>query len=127
MGNLLWSSQTIETEYSAEVVGSDAKTDIAVIKINATGLPAATMGNSDDVVLGEAVVAIGNPAGLTGSITNGIVSGLNRLIRSDATGFDMNCIQTNAAISPGNSGGALVNMSWSGDWHYFVEICQLEL
>lgn len=99
-----------ETEYSAEVVGSDAKTDIAVIKINATGLPAATMGNSDDVVLGEAVVAIGNPAGLTGSITNGIVSGLNRLIRSDATGFDMNCIQTNAAISPGNSGGALVNM-----------------
>lgn len=99
-----------ETEYSAAVVGSDAKTDIAVIKIDAENLPAATMGNSDEVVLGEAVVAIGNPAGLTGSVTNGIVSGLNRQIRSDATGFDMNCIQTNAAISPGNSGGALVNM-----------------
>lgn len=99
-----------ENEYAAQVVGSDAKTDLAVIKIEATNLPAATMGNSDEVVLGEAVVAIGNPAGLTGSVTNGIVSGLNRQIRSDATGYDMNCIQTNAAISPGNSGGALVNM-----------------
>lgn len=99
-----------ENEYAAQVVGSDAKTDLAVIKIEATSLPAATMGNSDEVVLGEAVVAIGNPAGLTGSVTNGIVSGLNRQIRSDATGYDMNCIQTNAAISPGNSGGALVNM-----------------
>lgn len=99
-----------EKEYAAKVVGSDAKTDLAVIKVEATSLPAATMGNSDEVVLGEAVVAIGNPAGLTGSVTNGIVSGLNRQIRSDATGFDMNCIQTNAAISPGNSGGALVNM-----------------
>lgn len=99
-----------ENEYAAQVVGSDAKTDLAVIKIEATNLPAATMGNSDEVVLGEAVVAIGNPAGLTGSVTNGIVSGLNRRIRSDATGYDMNCIQTNAAISPGNSGGALVNM-----------------
>lgn len=99
-----------EKEYAAKVVGSDAKTDLAVIQIKAAGLPAATMGNSDEVVLGEAVVAIGNPAGLAGSVTNGIVSGLNRQIRSDATGFDMNCIQTNAAISPGNSGGALVNM-----------------
>ena len=88
----------------------DAKTDLAVIKIDGSDFPAATMGNSDEVVLGEAVVAIGNPAGLSGSVTNGIVSGLNRQIRSDATGFDMNCIQTNAAISPGNSGGALVNM-----------------
>ncbi|MCD8218866.1 MAG: trypsin-like peptidase domain-containing protein [Ruminococcus sp.] len=99
-----------EVTYTATVVGSDTKTDIAVIKVDAENLPAATMGNSDEIVLGEAVVAIGNPAGLTGSVTNGIVSGLNRQIRSDATGFDMNCIQTNAAISPGNSGGALVNM-----------------
>jgi len=83
---------------------------LAVIKIDATDLTAATLGDSDEVILGEAVVAIGNPAGLSGSVTNGIVSGLNRQIRSDSTGFDMNCIQTNAAISPGNSGGALVNM-----------------
>ncbi len=99
-----------ETEYQAEVIGSDSKTDLAVIKIEATDLPVATLGDSDDVVLGEAVVAIGNPAGLSGSVTNGIVSGLNRQIRSDSTGYAMNCIQTNAAISPGNSGGALVNM-----------------
>ena len=99
-----------ETEYPATVIGKDNKTDLAVIKIEGSGFPAAVMGNSDEVVLGESVVAIGNPAGLSGSVTNGIVSGLNRQIRSDATGFDMNCIQTNAAISPGNSGGALVNM-----------------
>ena len=99
-----------ESEYAAKVIGKDNKTDLAVIKIDGSDFPAATMGNSDEVVLGEAVVAIGNPAGLSGSVTNGIVSGLNRQIRSDATGFDMNCIQTNAAISPGNSGGALVNM-----------------
>ncbi len=109
-GKLLSVTMADEKEYTAEVVGSDAKTDLAVIKVQAKNLPAAVMGDSDEVVLGEAVVAIGNPAGLTGSVTNGIVSGLNRQIRSDSTGFDMNCIQTNAAISPGNSGGALVNM-----------------
>lgn len=96
--------------YTAEIVGRDAKTDIAVIKINAKDLSAATLGNSDEVNQGEAVVAIGNPAGLTGSITDGIVSGLNRKIKTDAASFEMNCIQTNAAISPGNSGGALVNL-----------------
>lgn len=89
-----------ETEYPATVIGKDNKTDLAVIKIEGSDFPAAVMGNSDEVVLGESVVAIGNPAGLSGSVTNGIVSGLNRQIRSDATGFDMNCIQTNAAISP---------------------------
>lgn len=96
--------------YTAEVIGKDSKTDIAVIKIDAQGLSPATLGNSDQVVQGEAVVAIGNPAGLTGSITDGIVSGIDRKIKTDTTSFEMNCIQTNAAISPGNSGGALVNM-----------------
>lgn len=99
-----------EKQYDAQIAGRDTKTDIAVIKIQASGLPFATFGNSDETVLGEEVVAIGNPAGLTGSITDGIVSGLNRKIKADSTGFEMNCIQTNAAISPGNSGGALVNM-----------------
>ena len=98
------------TSLDAKIIGTDEQTDLAVIKIEGSDFPAAVMGNSDEVVLGESVVAIGNPAGLSGSVTNGIVSGLNRQIRSDATGFDMNCIQTNAAISPGNSGGALVNM-----------------
>lgn len=96
--------------HSAAVVGRDAKTDIAVLKINVSGLVPAILGDSDEVVVGEEVIAIGNPAGLTGTVTNGIVSAVNREIRSDSTGFEMNCIQTNAAISPGNSGGALVNM-----------------
>lgn len=96
--------------YSATIVGRDTKTDIAVLKINSPDLVPAILGNSDEVVVGEEVIAIGNPAGLTGTVTNGIVSAVNREIKSDSTGFEMNCIQTNAAISPGNSGGALVNM-----------------
>ena len=96
--------------HSAAIVGRDSKTDIAVLKINASDLVPAVLGDSDEVVVGEQVIAIGNPAGLTGTVTNGIVSAVNREIRSDSTGFEMNCIQTNAAISPGNSGGALVNM-----------------
>ncbi len=97
-------------EYPAQVIGQDKKTDLAVIKINAQGLNAAELGNSDEIVQGEAVAAVGNPAGLNGSITSGVVSGLDRMIKSSLTGFQMNCIQTDAAISPGNSGGALVNM-----------------
>ncbi|MGN0612915.1 MAG: S1C family serine protease [Porcipelethomonas sp.] len=96
--------------YQASITGKDKKTDIAVIKVAAQGLSPAQFGNSDEVIQGETVVAIGNPAGLSGSITDGIVSGLNRKIKTDTTGFEMNCIQTDAAISPGNSGGALVNM-----------------
>ncbi len=98
-------------EYSAEIVGKDTKTDLAVVKIipNPPLIPA-EFGNSDNVNLGEQVMAIGNPGGLTGSITGGYVSGLNRKIKTDTTGFEMDCIQTDAAISPGNSGGALVNM-----------------
>ncbi len=99
------------TEYEAEIVGRDAKTDIAVIKITADdSLVPAQFGDSDKVQLGEQVMAIGNPGGLTGSVTGGYVSGLNRKIKTDTTGFEMDCIQTDAAISPGNSGGALVNM-----------------
>ncbi|MGN0607265.1 MAG: S1C family serine protease [Oscillospiraceae bacterium] len=99
-----------EKHYDGQIVGKDRKTDLAVIKIDAKGLVPAQFGNSDDVLLGEQVMAIGNPGGLTGSITGGYVSGLNRKIKSDSTGFEMDCIQTDAAISPGNSGGALVNM-----------------
>ncbi len=96
--------------YDAKIVGRDAKTDIAVIKVNAEGLVPATLGDSDEAVVGETVIAIGNPANLSSTVTDGIVSAVNRKIRSDSTGFEMDCIQTNAEISPGNSGGALVNM-----------------
>lgn len=94
----------------ATCIGMDTKTDLAVLKVEQTGLPAATIGDADSLLVGEEVVAIGNPAGLTGTITNGIVSALHRQVKSGSTGFDMDCIQTNAAISPGNSGGALVNL-----------------
>jgi len=99
-----------ETEYSAQLVGSDNKTDLAVLKINAGHLNPAVLGNSDEVCVGENVLAIGNPAGLSNTVTKGIVSAINRQVRSDSSGFMMDCIQTDAAISPGNSGGALVNM-----------------
>lgn len=98
--------------YEATTIGYDSKTDIAVIKIEPAGteLPVAIFGNSDEAVQGERVVAIGNPGGLTGSVSEGCISAVNRMIRADSTSHEMNCIQTDAAISPGNSGGALVNM-----------------
>ena len=97
-------------EYEAKLIGSDTKTDLAVIKIDATGLTPAAFGNSEQMVTGDKVVAIGNPGGLefAGSITQGIISAVNRPLQS-STGYTMNCIQTDAAINPGNSGGPLVN------------------
>ncbi|MDE6086811.1 MAG: trypsin-like peptidase domain-containing protein, partial [Oscillospiraceae bacterium] len=99
-----------EKEYNAVLIGSDSKTDLAVLKINAPDLVPAVLGDSDEVYVGESVVAIGNPAGLVNTVTKGIVSALNRQVRAENNGFMMDCIQTDAAISPGNSGGALVNM-----------------
>ena len=96
--------------YSAKIIGRDVKTDIAVVKVDTNKLVPAVLGDSDEVVVGEPVIAIGNPANLSSTVTDGIVSAVNRKIRSDSTGFEMDCIQTNADISPGNSGGALVNM-----------------
>ena len=98
------------TEYNATVVGSDAKSDVAVIKINATGLTPAQFGDSSKLSLGEQVVALGSPAGLECSVTTGIVSGMNRMVQLESTSISMNCIQIDAAINPGNSGGALFNM-----------------
>jgi serine protease Do len=91
-------------------VGTDKTTDLAVIKIDATGLTPAALGDSDVLEVGETVVAIGNPLGetLAGSVTSGIVSALNRDISTK--GYSQQYIQTDAAINPGNSGGALVNM-----------------
>lgn len=99
-----------QTTYDAKVIGSDSKTDLAVLKVEATDLNAADIGNSEELNLGETVIAIGNPYGLElqSSVTSGIVSALNRTITTD-TG-KMTLIQTDAAINPGNSGGALVNL-----------------
>lgn len=98
-----------DTEYTATVVGSDSQTDLAVIKIDKTGLTAAELGDSDAVQVGEFAMAIGNPLGLQSSISCGIVSAKNREVQDSETGTIFNLIQTDAAINSGNSGGALVN------------------
>ncbi len=97
------------TEYKAIIVGQDDRSDLAILKVEATGLEPAELGDSDQLEVGETVVAIGNPYGmeLAGSVTDGIVSAMNRKIEMNGT--FMTLIQTNAAINPGNSGGPLVN------------------
>lgn len=97
-------------QYEAEVIGRDVKTDIAVIRVSGVKLHPAVFGNSDNAVVGQQVIAIGNPVSLSFTVTDGIISAVHRKIRTDETTFEMECIQTNADISPGNSGGALVNM-----------------
>jgi serine protease Do len=95
-------------EYQATIVGRDPKADVAVLKIDATGLPAATLGDSDKVEVGDTVLAIGNPFGIGLTVTHGIVSALSR----SGLGIEQyeDFIQTDAPINPGNSGGALVDV-----------------
>lgn len=96
------------TTYEAQLVASDSKMDIGVIKIEASGLTPAILGDSDSLSVGEPVVAVGNPLGqLGGTVTNGIVSALDREIILNNE--HRNLLQTNAAINPGNSGGGLFN------------------
>lgn len=98
-------------DYTANVIGSDNKTDLAVLKIDAESLPCAELGDSDQLRLGEMVVAIGNAGGYSGTVTVGHVSGLGRQVVGETTGGSkLECIQTDAAMSPGVSGGALINM-----------------
>ncbi len=101
-------------DYNAKIVGTDPSSDLAVVKIDANGLKAATFGNSDALTVGELVVAVGSPLGLSGTVTSGIVSAMHRPVRTgDANVQDNNAvldaIQTDAPINPGNSGGPLVN------------------
>jgi putative serine protease PepD len=105
------------TSHSATIVGRDPVTDLAVIKVSGvSGLAAATLGSSKDLDPGEQVVAIGSPLGLQGTVTSGIISALDRPVRTgDATSAEtastvIDAIQTDAAINPGNSGGPLVNL-----------------
>jgi putative serine protease PepD len=97
---------------AATVVGTDTPDDLAVVKVNATGLRAATFANSSSLHVGQPVLAIGAPLGLSDTVTSGIVSALNRPVQAGDNGaaiFD--AVQTDAAINPGNSGGSLVNLS----------------
>jgi len=97
------------TEHTAKLVGYDSSYDLAVLKIEATGLTAAKLGSSDDLIVGDQVVAIGNPLGeLTNSLTVGYISAKDRSVTTDGT--TLNMLQTDAAINSGNSGGPLFNM-----------------
>ncbi|MBF0287964.1 MAG: Do family serine endopeptidase [SAR324 cluster bacterium] len=95
-------------ELEARLIGTDPQSDIAVVKIDATNLPVIPMGDSDDMEVGESVVAIGNPFGLTQTVTFGIISATGRS-NIGITDYE-NFIQTDAAINPGNSGGPLINL-----------------
>ncbi len=97
-----------DTEYEATIVGTDEETDLAVIKIDATGLTPAEFADSDSIKVGEFAMAVGSPLGLQSTITCGVVSAVNREV-TDTDGKTYTLIQTDAAINSGNSGGALVN------------------
>ena len=103
-----------DTDYTATVVGEDDTSDVAVLKIDATGLTPATVGDSDSLSVGDSVLAVGNPLGeLGGTVTSGIVSALNRSVTIQGTSSTntMSLIQMDASVSPGNSGGGLFNMN----------------
>jgi len=99
-------------KYSAKIVGRDASYDLAVIKINVTGAPTLQLGDSEKVQVGDAVIAIGSPLGLAGTVTSGIISAKNRPVTTGTGSGEssfINALQTDAAINPGNSGGPLVD------------------
>jgi len=98
----------------ATIVGRDTAYDLAVIKVSAQNLPALVFGDSDKIEVGDPVIAIGSPLGLTGTVTTGIISAKNRAVSTGGNNGEssfMNALQTDAAINPGNSGGPLVDMT----------------
>lgn len=100
-----------EKKYEARVVGTDPESDLAVLKIETdSAIPAVTMGKSDDLMIGETVIAIGNPFGLSHTVTTGVISAINRSVRAKNNVYH-NFIQIDASINPGNSGGPLVNIN----------------
>ena len=107
---------TVETsdgkKYPATLVGRDSSYDLAVLKINVQAAPTLQLGNSDQVMVGDSVIAIGSPLGLSGTVTSGIISSKNRAVTTgngNGESSFINALQTDAAINPGNSGGPLVD------------------
>lgn len=100
------------SSYTGKVIGRDASFDLAVLKIEATGLKALQFGDSDKIAVGDAVIAIGSPLGLSGTVTTGIISAKDRAVTTGDSATEssfINALQTDAAINPGNSGGPLVD------------------
>ncbi|MHB8106653.1 MAG: S1C family serine protease [Candidatus Cryosericum sp.] len=98
-------------EFSGQVVGTDATSDVAVVKIKGTNLPTVQLGDSSTLTVGQKVIAIGNPYGLSQTVTTGVISALERNVQASATENLVGVVQTDAAINPGNSGGPLVDLS----------------
>lgn len=100
-----------ERKFDAHIIGADPDSDLAVLRISSKKpLPAVEMGNSDDLMIGETIIAIGNPFGFSNTVTTGIISAVNRSIRTDNAVYH-DFIQLDASINPGNSGGALLNIN----------------
>ena len=99
-----------EREFDAKVVGSDADADLAVLKIEGKSLPSIDFTTSDDLMIGETVIAIGNPFGFSHTVTTGVVSAVGRSLRSEGRAY-LDFVQTDASINPGNSGGPLLNVN----------------
>jgi len=98
-------------EFSGQVVGTDTTSDVAVVKISGTNLPTVELGDSSTLTVGQKVIAIGNPYGLSQTVTTGVISALERNVQASATETLVGVVQTDAAINPGNSGGPLVDLS----------------
>jgi S1-C subfamily serine protease len=98
-------------EFRGQVVGTDTTSDVAVVKISGTNLPTVQLGDSSSLTVGQRVIAIGNPYGLSQTVTTGVISALERNVQASQTETLVGVVQTDAAINPGNSGGPLIDLS----------------
>jgi S1-C subfamily serine protease len=108
-GFVLTNNHVVENANAIEVVGADAATDLAVVRVGGSGLPAAQLGDSDALRVGQLVIAIGNPLGFQNTVSSGVISALGRALRGESGRLIEGVIQTDVALNPGNSGGPLVD------------------